>query len=225
KPATEHHGNPTYAAMIESVDKSVGRVVKRLEKLGLTEKTVIVFTSDNGGHGRITSHYPLRGNKGNFYEGGIRVPLIVKWPGVVKPASKCTVPVISTDFYPTILAMAGLAPRPEQHLDGKNIVPLLKQDENIGRDALFWHYPNYIGAGHPGGARPCSVIRRGDWKLIESFEYNRLELYNLKDDLSEQEDLASSMPKKTQELHRMLKQWRAEAKVQMPKRNPDYDPK
>jgi len=225
KPATEHHGNPTYAAMIESVDKSVGRVVKRLEKLGLTEKTVIIFTSDNGGHGRITSHYPLRGNKGNFYEGGIRVPLIVKWPGVVKPESKCKVPVISTDFYPTILAMAGLAQRPKQHVDGASIVPLLKQDENIRRDALYWHYPNYIGAGHPGGARPCSVIRRGDWKLIESFEDNRLELYNLKDDLGEQEDLASSMPEKTQELHRMLKQWRAEAKVQMPKRNPDYDPK
>ena len=198
--------------------------MQRLEKLGLTEKTVVIFTSDNGGHGKITSHLPLRGNKGNFYEGGIRVPLIVKWPGVVKSASTCNVPVISTDYYPTLLAMNGLDARPEQHLDGRSLVPLLKKTGTVKREALYWHYPNYIGARHPGGARPCGVIRQGDWKLIESFENNRLELFNLKDDLGEQVDLAAKMPAKAKALQRQLTAWRAKTKVQMPKRNSAYQP-
>ena len=175
-------------------------------------------------HGKITSHLPLRGNKGNFYEGGIRVPLIVKWPGVVKPASTCNVPVISTDYYPTLLAMNGLDARPEQHLDGRSLVPLLKKTGTVKREALYWHYPNYIGARHPGGARPCSVIRQGDWKLIESFENNRLELFNLKDDLGEQVNLAAKMPAKAKALQRQLAAWRAKAKVQMPKLNSAYQP-
>ena len=222
KPATKHHKNPTYAAMIESVDQSVGRVMKKLEDLGITEQTVVIFTSDNGGAGRVTSAHPLRGNKGNFHEGGIRVPLIVKWPGVVKPGSECRVPVISTDFYPTILEMAGLPPRTEQHVDGESIVPLRKHDGDLKRDALYWHYPNYIGAGHPNPARPCSVIRKGDWKLIESLEDRHVELYNLKEDLGEKNDLASRMPEKAKELGRMLQQWRKEADVQMPRPNPEY---
>ena len=224
KPKGERHKNATYAAMVESVDLSVGRIMRRLEKLGLTKNTVLIFTSDNGGHGKITSHLPLRGNKGNFYEGGIRVPLIVKWPGVVKPASTCNVPVISTDYYPTLLAMTGQPARPRQHVDGRNLVPLLKQTGTVKRDALYWHYPNYIGAGHPGGARPCSVVRSGDWKLIESFETNRLELFNLKEDLGEQANLAAKMPAKAKALQRQLAAWRASAKVQMPKRNPAYKP-
>jgi arylsulfatase A-like enzyme len=222
KPASRNHGNATYAAMIESVDQSVGRVLKRLEELKLTKNTVVIFTSDNGGHGRITSHHPLRGNKGTFYEGGIRVPLIVKWPGVVAPGSACTTPVISTDFYPTLLAMAGLAPRPQQHVDGQNILPLLKQTGALKRDTLFWHYPNYIGAKHPDGARPCSVIRQGDWKLIEFLEDNRLQLFNLKNDLGETNDLAEQQPARARALQRRLVQWRADAKVQMPKPNPAY---
>jgi arylsulfatase A-like enzyme len=132
--------------------------------------------------------------------------------------------VISTDFYPTMLAMAGLPLRPEQHIDGKNIVPLLKQSGGLKRDALYWHFPNYIGAGHPNAARPCSVIRKGDWKLIEFLEDNRVELYNLKDDLSEKTDLASKMPDKANALRRMLEQWRKDANVQMPKPNPKYRP-
>jgi arylsulfatase A-like enzyme len=211
--------------MIESVDQSVGRVMKRLDTLGLTEQTVIIFTSDNGGHGRITSHLPLRGNKGSFYEGGIRVPLIVKWPGIVKPGTECRVPVTSPDFYPTLLAMTRLQKRPQQHVDGVSLVPLLKQEAPHKPRSLYWHYPNYIGANHPGGARPCSVIRKGNWKLIESLEENRPELYNLKDDLGEKENLATRMPNKTRELRRMLERWRNEAEVQMPERNPDFDPK
>ena len=224
KPAGKHHSNPVYAAMVESVDQSVGRIMGKLEQLGIADKTVVIFTSDNGGHGRITSHYPLRGNKGNFYEGGIRVPLIVRWPGVVEPASECRVPVISTDFFPTILEIAGLPPRPQCHVDGVNIVSLLKGEAGLKRDALYWHYPNYIGAGHPGGARPCSVVRKGDWKLIESLEDNRLQLFSLREDLGEKNDLAASMPEKAGELRRLLDDWRKEAGVQMPQVNPGFKP-
>jgi len=225
KPVGKHHRNPVYAAMVESVDHSLGRIMSKLEQLGIADETVVVFTSDNGGHGRITSHLPLRGNKGNFYEGGIRVPLIVRWPGVVKPGSQCKVPVISTDFFPTILEIAGLPSRPECHLDGVNMVPLLKGERSIDRDALYWHYPNYIGAGHPGGARPCSVVRKGDWKLIESLENNRLELFDLSKDLGETNDLAAVMPEKAGLLKNLLDDWRKEAGVQMPRINPDFQSK
>ena len=225
KPAGKHHSNPVYAAMVESVDQSVGKIMSKLDKLGIAENTVVIFTSDNGGHGRITSHHPLRGNKGNFYEGGIRVPLIVRWPGVVSPGRESNWPVISTDFFPTILEIAGLPARPECHMDGVNIVSLLKQDGDLKRDALYWHYPNYIGAGHPGGARPCSVIRKGDWKLIESLEDNRLELFNLREDLGEKDDAAAKYPEKARELHRLLDDWRKDTGVQMPRVNPDFKPR
>jgi arylsulfatase A len=224
KPGTPGHRNATYAAMIQSVDQSLGRVMDKLKELGIEDRTVVFFTSDNGGHGRITSHQPLRGNKGNFYEGGIRVPLIVKWPGVIQPGSQCRVPVISTDFYPTILTMAELPPRPSQHMDGLDIVPLLRQTGLPQRDALYWHYPNYIGAGHPDGARPCSVILMSPWKLIESLEDQRLQLYNLQEDLGEQHDLAQQMPAKAMEMRQMLERWRGESKVQMPMPNPAFNP-
>jgi len=131
------------------------------------------------------------------------------------------VPVTSTDFYPTILAMAGLPPRPRQHVDGVNIVPLLEQSGGLKRDALYWHFPNYI-ARHPQPATPYSVIRKGDWKLIESLEGNHVALYNLKEDLGEKNDLASRMPAKAKALCQMLERWRQEADVQMPKPNPKY---
>ena len=222
KPPSEHHKKPVYAAMVESVDKSVGRVMAKLKSLGLSERTVVIFTSDNGGHGKHTSAHPLRGNKGNFYEGGVRVPLLVKWPGVVQAGAQCRQPVISTDFYPTLLDMAGLPQRPRQHVDGESLAPLLKQQEELKREALYWHFPNYIGPGHPDGATPCSVVRRGDWKLIEFFEDDRAELYNLKDDIGEQHDLAAKKPDQVKQLRRMLKQWREQARVQMPKPNPKY---
>ena len=153
------------------------------------------------------------------------MPLIVRWPGVVKPGSQCKVPVISTDFFPTILEIAGLPSRPECHLDGVDMVPLLKGQRSIDRDALYWHYPNYIGAGHPGGARPCSVVRKGDWKLIESLEDNRLELFDLSKDLGETNDLAAVMPEKAGLLKNLLDDWRKEAGVQMPRINPDFQSK
>jgi len=216
------HVHPKYAAMIESVDQSMEAVVKKLEELKLTENTIIVFTSDNGGHGRWTSNYPLRGNKGNFYEGGIRVPLIFKWPGKIASSTISEIPVISTDFYSTLLDMAGLPLKPEQHKDGVSLWPLLKGSPSLERDAIYWHFPNYIGTGHPNPATPCSVIRSGEWKLIERFESGECELYNLQLDLAEKNDLADEMPEKVEELKKMLAKWRKDVNAQMPEVNPDY---
>jgi len=214
----------TYAALVESVDDSVGRILQRLEDLKLADRTVIFFTSDNGGlignvTNPITSNLPLRAGKGSAYEGGVRVPLIVRWPGVIKPGTVCDVPVISVDFYPTILEIARVRPGPGQVLDGESLLPLLRQSGGLKRDALFWHYPHY----HPGGATPYSAIRRGDWKLIEFLEDDHVELYDLLADLGEQNDLAAKMP--ARELRQQLHAWRKQTGAQMPAPNPDYDPK
>ena len=218
------HIKPAYAAMVESVDQSMGALVEKLNELDLTENTIIIFASDNGGHGKWTSNYPWRGNKGNFYEGGIRVPLIVKWPGVTSPGSESDVPVISNDFYPTLLEMAGLPLMPDQHLDGLSLTPLLKREGTIERESLFWHFPNYIGAGHPNPSRPLSVIRHGDWKLIESLEDGSMELYNLKSDPGETKNMVSQNPELATELQARLSNWREVTEVQMPEPNPDYVP-
>jgi arylsulfatase A-like enzyme len=222
KPKGARHKNAVYAAMIESIDQSVARVTAKLEELDLVDNTVVMFTSDNGGHGRITSHVPLRGCKGNYYEGGIRVPLIVRWPGMVEPGSECHTQVITHDFHPTLLEIAGLPLMPQQHLDGVSWMPLLKQTGDLEPRPLFWHFPNYIGAAHVEPARPLSVIRDGDWKLIEFLEDGRLELYNLRDDLGEKNNLAARMPEKAKELHRKLAAWRKATNVQMPSLNPKY---
>jgi arylsulfatase A-like enzyme len=211
-----------YAAMIESVDESVGRVMKKLDDLGIADNTIIFFMSDNGGlataEGQPTCNLPLRGGKGWLYEGGIREPMMVKWPGVVKPGSVCDEPVTSTDFYPTMLEMAGLAPKPQQHKDGESVVPLLKSTGRPKRHALYWHYPHYSNqGGKPGGA-----VRAGDFKLIEFYEDDRVELYNLRADLGEQHDLAGEMPEKAAELRRMLHEWRQEVGAVMPQPNPNW---
>ena len=219
------HIQPAYAAMIESVDQSMGALQKKLDELGLTENTIIIFTSDNGGHGKWTSNYPWRGNKGNFYEGGIRVPLIVKWPGVTEPGSVCEEPVITNDFYPTMLEMAGLPLMPEQHLDGLSMLPLLKEEGSLDREVLYWHFPNYIGAGHPDPSRPLGVIRFRDWKLIESFEDGSLELYDLNNDPGETVNLADQNREMAEKMLDMMIRWREEVKVQMPEVNPDYKKK
>jgi arylsulfatase A-like enzyme len=210
-----------YAAMIESVDESVGRVMKKLEELGIAENTIVFFMSDNGGlataEGQPTCNLPLRGGKGWLYEGGIREPMLVKWPGVVKAGSVCDEPVTSTDFYPTMLEMAGLPLKPAQHVDGESMVPLLKSTGRPQRQALYWHYPHYSNqGGKPGGA-----VRAGDFKLIESYEDGRIELYNLRADLGEQHDLSAELPEKTAELRRMLHEWRREVGAMMPPPNPD----
>jgi len=219
--------NPTYGGMVECVDKSVGRLAAALDELGLAERTVFVFMSDNGGVSMkegpktpATSNLPLRAGKGHLYEGGIREPWIVRWPGVVKPGSTCDVPVSSVDFYPTFLEVAGVRGDPDHVVDGESIVPLLEQAGGLKRDAIFWHYPHYSNQGGlPGGA-----VRRGDLKLIEFYEDNRAELYNLRDDIGEQKNLAENMPDKAAALRQRLHDWRKAVGAQMPERNPNYDP-
>jgi arylsulfatase A-like enzyme len=214
---------PVYAANVASLDESVGGVIAKLKELGLDQKTIVIFTSDNGGlstsEGTPTSNAPLRMGKGWNYEGGLREPLIVHWPGVTKSASVCEEPTISTDFYPTMLEMAGLAPRPAQHLDGLSVVPLLKGDKMPERP-LFWHYPHYSNqGGGPGGA-----IRVGNYKLIEWFEDHRVELFNVKEDLGERNDLASKLPERAADLASQLHAWQKSVDASFPTPNPGYKP-
>jgi len=216
--------HPVYAGMVQSVDESVGRVMDKLETLGLSDNTIVIFMSDNGGLSTVgregpTCNLPLRAGKGWLYEGGIREPMIVKWPGTVKAGSTCDELVTSTDFYPTMLEMAGLPLRSEQHADGLSLVPLLKGTDTLDREAIYWHYPHY----HGSGSRPSGAVRAGDYKLIEWYEDGRAELYNLRDDLGEQKNLAKVEPEKTNELSRMLHAWRDEVGAKMPVGDPRDD--
>lgn len=209
-----------YAAMHDSVDESIGRLMKKLDELKLAENTVFIFFSDNGGLERVTSNAPLRAGKAMLYEGGIREPLIVRWPGKVKAGSVCDSVVMSTDFFPTMLDMAGsTTPRPK-NLDGVSMLPLLTQTGSIRREAVYWHFPHY----HPVGATPAGAIRKGDWKLIEYFEDGHVELYNIREDLSEKNDLAQKMPDKAAELRKQLAEWRESVSARMPTPNPEYVP-
>jgi len=214
------HHNPGYAALVESVDDSVGRLMRKLEELGLADHTIVVFTSDNGGLIGCTSNAPLRAGKGSAYEGGVRVPLIVKWPGVAKPGSANHTPVIGADFFPTLLAMAGVRGPQSHTVDGESLVPLLRQSGTLARDTLYWHYPHY----HPGGATPYGAIREGAFRLVEFYEDNRVELYDLSDDIGETKDLAASRPEKAAALRKRLAEWRTRVGAQMPTPNPDHDP-
>ena len=226
------HGNPVYAAMIASVDESVGRVMRALQDHQLADNTVLVFVSDNGGVGGyvregikadgkdITDNAPLRSGKGSLYEGGTRVPLIVRWPGVVKAGGSVSVPTIHVDVYPTLLEIAK-APKPRQVLDGQSLVPLLRDSEaKLAREAIYQHFPGYLGSG-PGKWRttPVSTVQAGDWKLMEFLEDGHLELYNLRDDLGESRNLAGAMPEKAAELRLKLLAWRKEVKAPMPGKN------
>ena len=212
-------GKPAYAAMVESVDESVGCVLRTLRELKLDRRTLVIFTSDNGGFAGATDNSPLRANKGSNYEGGIRVPVIIKWPGRTKPGSVSREPVISTDFYPTILAATGQDPRPHQHVDGKSLVLVLTGAGDLDRDAIYWHYPHYNK--HPQSLA-SGVIRAGDWKLIEAFETGRLSLYNLADDIGETNDLSEKEPAKVAQLHAKLKAWRDEVGADPMRPNPQY---
>jgi arylsulfatase A-like enzyme len=217
--------HPVYAGMVQSVDESVGRVLSRLEDLGVADRTAVVFMSDNGGlstsEGSPTSNLPLRAGKGWLYEGGIREPMIIKWPGAVAGGGVCDTPVISTDFYPTLLEMAGLPARPQQHVDGRSLVPLLTRKGAVDRSELFWHYPHYGNQG----ATPSGAIRRGDLKLIEYFEDGRVELFDLSKDVGERHDLSAERPERAKELRERLRSWRAEVHAAMPRSpNPDFDP-
>ena len=215
----KRQGKVAYAAMVESVDDSVGRVMKTLRELNIGQNTLVIFTSDNGGFAKATSNQPLRANKGSNYEGGIRVPVIIKWPTHTKPGSVSSEPVISMDFYPTILAATGLEPRPHQCVDGVNLVPVLTGQGSIDRDAIYWHYPHYNQ--HPQSF-PSGVIRSGDWKLIESFESGELSLYNLADDMGETNDLSANQSAKVDELHSKLKAWRDKVGADPMLPNPEF---
>jgi arylsulfatase A len=211
--------NAVYAAMVESVDDSVGRILHKLETLGIASNTVVVFMSDNGGlWPRATSNAPLRAGKAYPYEGGIREPLLIKWPGTTQPGATCSMPVSSIDFFPTLLEMAGV--KPPGPVDGQSLVPLLRQTGTLQREALFWHYPHYWSAG--GRVQPYGVVRAGNWKLIEFYEDMRVELYNLKDDTGETRDLAQAEPEKASQLRERLHEWRQSVDAQMPTPNPDF---
>ncbi|QDU87814.1 Arylsulfatase [Pirellulimonas nuda] len=219
---TQNH--PVYAGMVESMDTAVGRVLTTLEELGLADDTIVVFTSDNGGlstsEGSPTSNLPLRGGKGWMYEGGIREPTIVRWPGHGKPGVSSDALVLSTDYYPTLLAMAGVPPRPQQHVDGVSFAPVLEGTADAARESACWDYPHY---GNQGGS-PCGAIRRGDWKLIHWYGSDRVELYNLADDIGEHHDLAESKPELRDELLGRLNAWRREVGAKAPTPNPKYKP-
>lgn len=210
-----------YGGMVEAMDQAVGKVIQKLKTLGLYENTVIIFMSDNGGlstsEGHPTSNLPLRAGKGWLYEGGIREPMIIRWPGVTCPGSQCSEPVISTDFYPTLLEMAGLPLLPTQHLDGESLVPFLKEDNHLPDRCLFWHYPHY---GNQGGS-PSSAVRCGNYKLVEFFEDRHSELYDLSEDISEQNDLSQKFPEKASELREKLHSWRDKVSALMPTPNPN----
>ena len=227
----EHQKNAKYAAMIESVDDSVGSVLKKLDELKLTDNTLVVFYSDNGGFGGATSNHPLRGAKGMLYEGGIREPLIVRLPGVTEPGSRCDEPVTGVDFYPTLLELTGTKRPDEYQLDGESLVSLLHDPTaKLAREAIFWHFPCYLqGSGDPHGGpfrtTPAGAIRKGDWKLIEWFETGRLELYNLAEDISEIRDRSKTDSHKLEELHAAMKAWRKQVNAPIPTQsNPQYDP-
>ena len=230
------HGNPAYAAMIDSLDQGVGRVLATLDRLNLSDNTVVMFYSDNGGVGgyeragvamnvEITDNAPLRGGKGMLYEGGVRVPLIVRYPGVAAPGSVCEEPVINVDFHPTLLEIARAKGDPGRQLDGTSFLSLLRSPEKAAgeRPPLYWHFPGYLQGKEDIGAwrtTPAGVIRVGDYKLLEFFETGTIELYNLKDDISEENNLAGKMPDKAKDLHRKLIAWRKATNAPMPVMKP-----
>jgi arylsulfatase A-like enzyme len=236
KPGVRGHNNPTYAAMIASLDESVGRVMAELEKQGLAENTVLIFTSDNGGvggyvregikkKGDTTDNAPLRSGKGSLYEGGTRVPFIARWPGVIAPGSTTATPAIHVDIYPTLLEIAGGAAPENYPLDGESLAPVFRDAQaSLKRDAIFQHFPGYLGAD-PGTWRttPVGLIQQGPWKLMEFFEDGRLELYNLEQDIGETKNLAAEMPDKAKEMQVRMVTWRKDIGAKMPTANTPTD--
>ncbi|XMO85912.1 sulfatase [Algibacter sp. AS12] len=210
--------NPKRAGMVESLDTSVGRIIEKLDELGISDNTIIILTADNGGNFDKTTG-GLKGYKGFSHEGGVREPFIVKWPGITKAGAKSDEVVIGTDFYPTILEMANLPLKPDEHLDGLSIVSLLNgTSESLERDAVYWHYPHYHRT------KPYGAIRKGDFKLIEFFEDGALELYDLSIDPNETQNIIKANLVLGEELLSELKNWRANVGAQMMDKNSNYDP-
>lgn len=215
--------NPAYASMVSAVDDSVGSILETLEQLSLDKNTVVIFFSDNGGLCTVrkmgpTSNLPLRSGKGWLYEGGVREPMIIRAPGVTKPGTVCENSVVSMDFFPTMLELAGLDPKPELHADGKSLVPMLKGGSEAKDRTLYWHYPHYHGSMWTPGAS----ILDGDWKLIEFYERDDCELYNLAEDQGESKDLSKQHPDVTKKLRSKLAAWQKKMGAQMPQPNPDF---
>ena len=209
--------NTVYAAMIESMDESLGRIVQTLREEKLLDNTLIIFASDNGALYSVSESHPLRAGKGSEYEGGVRTPLIISWPGYVARGVECDYPVITMDITTTLMTLVGSAQADKT--DGQSLLPLITGG-SLPERPLFWHYPHY----HNGGAKTYSAVRLGDWKLIEQLEDNSLELYNLKEDIGETHNLAAEKPEKARELFTLLDNWRKEVGAQLPTPNPNYDP-
>ena len=233
KSKTKAQAHTGYAAMVETVDDNVGRVLSKLHDLKLTNNTLIVFTSDNGSVWDISKQWPLRAGKGSYYEGGIRVPLIVQWPQKIEPSKVEDTPVCGIDFFPTLAAAAGIEIPEEKLLDGMNLLPLLVEGAVVAERTLFWHFPIYLQAYVKKGptetrdpkfrTRPGSAMRLGKWKLHHYFEDGGLELYDLEKDLGEKKNLVEQYPEKAQELLQILEKWRSETGAPVPtKLNPDY---
>ena len=230
KRAVGGHSNPVYAGLVESVDDSVKVLRAKLEELGLTNDTIFVFTSDNGGLSQMvgprgwsrgpSDNSPARLGKGSAFEGGTHIPLIVAWPGQIKAGATCDEPVISCDHYPTLLQLAGISDATGHQADGQSMAPLLTQSGDFKRDAIYWHYPHY----HPGSATPYSAIMQGEWKLIEFFEDMHTELYNLRRDPGESNNVAGENAERTAAMTAKLHAWRESVGAQVPTPNPAYDP-
>ncbi len=216
--------SPVYASMVESMDQNIGKILDKLEAMGLDEHTVVFFTSDNGGlstsEGSNTTNAPLRAGKGWLYEGGIREPLIVRWPAMIPANTICETPVTSTDYYPTMLEMAQMPLRTEQHIDGESMMPMLRGTQQSDNRSLFWHYPHYANQG----GRPGGIIRKGNYKLIEFYEFGDIELYNLAEDIGEENDLAQERPEIADSLFSELTQWREQVDAAMMEPNDTYEP-
>ncbi|MEP2775793.1 MAG: sulfatase [Luteolibacter sp.] len=232
----EDKWNPTYAAMIEALDNSVGRIHEKLAELGLAENTLVIFSSDNGGVGSITPLKPLKGAKGSFYEGGVRVPTTMVWPNTIKAGSRSETPITSVDFMPTFAEVAGAKLPDSQPVDGSSFVALLKGQEMEDR-AIFWHYPLYLEGNVPQDkvipvfgtdrghwrATPSSLMCRGDWKLVQYFEDGHVELYNVKEDISEKNDLSGQYPERAADMKRELEEWQKQTQAPIPtEMNPDF---
>ena len=226
KTPSSHHKNATYAAMVEAMDTNIGRLINTLETLNLTDQTLIIFTSDNGGLQNVSGQHPLKYGKGAYYEGGTRVPLIVRWDDHIKSNTVSKTPVINLDFYPTFLELTKQTPFENQILDGQSLLPILLNKNNFASRPLFWHFPIYLqavkglkvatGRDLKFRTRPGSTIRYGKWKLHQYFEDNTVELYNLDTDLSENNNLAIQLPQKTIELLKLLEAWRISTKAPIP---------
>lgn len=221
--------NAEYATMVENLDTEIGRMIAALEESGKLRNTFILFISDNGGVYKITKQWPLRAGKGAYYEGGIREPMFAYWQGKIKGGLKSEIPITNLDFFPTILEVAGVEKPAGKVLDGRSILPILTKNETMDERPLFWHFPIYLQDGNiecqdlKFRTRPGSAIRLGDWKLIQYFENNDIELYNLKDDIGEKNNVAHSNPEKVQELLAMLDKWRIETNAPVPTAlNPEY---